>query len=42
MLKHENLQLPELVDKLMCHLEEKGYALGTRNHFLAYYKVLFP
>lgn len=40
MLNHEELKLPELVEKFMLHLEEKGYALSTRSRLWAYYRLL--
>ncbi len=40
MLKNQNLKLPELVEKLMLHLEEKGYAACTRDRLKAYYRLL--
>lgn len=40
MQEYEGLQLPELVEKLMNHLEEKGFTLSYRNRLEAYYRVL--
>lgn len=40
MLKHQKSKLPELVNDFTRYLEEKGYALSTRRHLLAYYKQL--
>jgi site-specific recombinase XerD len=40
MQKYEGLRLPELVENLMRHLEEKGHTLSYRNRLIAYYKVL--
>ena len=36
---HKNLPLPELVEKLMVHLDERGYAESTRCRLRAYYAV---
>lgn len=40
MKDYENLPLPELVEKLMAHLEERGYTENTRRSLSAYYAVL--
>lgn len=40
MLKHNNLNVSELISKLMGYLEETGYAPNTRLHLMSYYKVL--
>jgi len=40
MLKNQNLKLPELVEKLMFYLEEKGYSSCTCDRLRAYYRLL--
>lgn len=40
MLKHNDLNVSGLIDKLMEYLKEAGYASSTRLRLLAYYKVL--
>lgn len=40
MLKHNDLNVSGLVDKLMEYLEEAGYASSTRRRLLSYYKIL--
>lgn len=40
MLKHNDLNVSGLIDRLMEYLNEAGYAYSTRQHLLSYYKLL--
>lgn len=40
MERNQNLKLPELIEKLMIHLEDKGYRSSTCDSLRAYYRLL--